>query len=44
MPRWILQGIMENLSIWIESEHNPVFLDLYLDYYLTLSRRARACR
>lgn len=39
MPRWVLQSIRKNLAIWIESEQNPVFLDLYLDYYLTLSRR-----
>ena len=44
MPRWVLQAVMKNLTIWIESEHNPVFLDRYLDYYLTLSRQARACR
>lgn len=43
MPRWILQGIMKNLAIWIESEHNPTFLEMYLDYYLTLARRARGC-
>ena len=44
MPRWVLQAVMKNLTIWIESERNPVFLDRYLDYYRTLSRQARACR
>lgn len=43
MPRWVLQGLMKNLAIWIESEQNPLFLDLYLEFYLTLARRARAC-
>lgn len=33
MPKWIIQGMLENLTVWIEIESDPLFKKFYIMHY-----------
>lgn len=39
MPKWIIHALLENLSVWIELESDPLFKKFYIMHYNLLHKQ-----